>query len=132
MAMRQHVPVGPAAYGVREDEACDIRTPNSTELGGRVGTALVDITENAVREARCSRTVVTTMNDNLRALRFYRKIGCGLRQPGARGVGEARHAKPQIPATGLYGIPVGDRAGKASLGFLVATCNTGCVGSAQV
>jgi ribosomal protein S18 acetylase RimI-like enzyme len=63
----------------------------------------------AALESGCRVAWLTTTNDNLDALRFYQRRGfriVGIR-PGA--IDDARRVlKPQLPATGSYGIPMRD------------------------
>ena len=69
-----------------------------------MGTALIEAVECKAR-----RLWVLTTNDNVDALRFYRRRGFRLRElhPGA--VDESRRRlKPEIPETGEYGIPLHD------------------------
>ena len=73
-----------------------------------IAAALVEAVADAARATGAELQWLVTTNDNLDALRLYQRHGyrlAGLR-PGA--VDEARKAKPLIPATGAYGIPVRD------------------------
>ncbi len=49
-----------------------------------------------------------TTNDNMRALRFYQRRGFRLvaLNPGA--LERSRELKPEIPETGMHGIPLSD------------------------
>ena len=64
----------------------------------------------AIGRERGWRTLwLVTTNDNLDALRFYQRRGMRLRTLRAGAVVEARETlKPEIPARGLYGIPIRD------------------------
>jgi len=98
---------GLLTYEVR-GAVLEIVTLNAVPRQAGIGTALV---EEAVVEAvrrGCREVRLTTTNDNIGALRFYQRRGfrlAGLR-PGA--VTRARRAKPEIPMTGEYGIPLRD------------------------
>ena len=86
----------------------EIVTLNAVPRQAGIGTALV---EEAVAEAArrgCREVRLTTTNDNIGALRFYQRRGFRLAElrPGA--VNRARRAKPEIPVTGEYGIPLRD------------------------
>jgi ribosomal protein S18 acetylase RimI-like enzyme len=74
--------------------------------GAGAGSALVE----ALRERLPDRPIwVVTTNDNVDALRFYQRSGFRLRALRAGAVDETRRTlKPQIPATGAYGLPVRD------------------------
>ena len=56
----------------------------------------------------CRRVWLVTSNDNLPALRFYQRRGYELVAVHRRSLEEARRLKPEIPSTGLYGIPLRD------------------------
>jgi ribosomal protein S18 acetylase RimI-like enzyme len=62
----------------------------------------------AASAARARRLVVSTTNDNLRALGLYQRRGFRLAElrPGA--IDRARTQKPQIPLAGSTGIPIRD------------------------
>ena len=73
-----------------------------------IAAALVEAVADAARATGAEVQWLVTTNDNLDALRLYQRHGyrlAGLR-PGA--VDEARKAKPLIPTTGDYGIPMRD------------------------
>ena len=77
--------------------------PGHTGVGSALVAALVE------RVGPGARIWVVTTNDNVDALRFYQRRGFRLRavRPGA--VDDNRRTlKPQIPATGRYGIPLRD------------------------
>jgi GNAT superfamily N-acetyltransferase len=98
---------GLLTYEVR-GAVLEIVTLNAVSRQAGVGTALV---EEAVAEAArrgCREVRLTTTNDNIGALRFYQRRGFRLVElrPGA--VTRARRAKPEIPLTGEFGIPLRD------------------------
>lgn len=71
-----------------------------------VGTALLDMTLCKARRDGLSRVVLFTTNDNLHALRFYQKRGFDMIMIHRDAVERARTLKPEIPLTGLDGIPL--------------------------
>jgi ribosomal protein S18 acetylase RimI-like enzyme len=93
-------PVGLLTYHLREGE-CEIAAIAASARQCGVGTALIE----ALRSRIAERIWLVTTNDNIDALRFYQRRGFRLRalHPGA--VEAARKLKPQIGATGEYGIP---------------------------
>jgi ribosomal protein S18 acetylase RimI-like enzyme len=99
-------PMGLLTYR-RESDACELAFIGSFEPHRGIGTALLDALRGEV--ADCARIWLVTTNDNLEALRFYQRRGfvlSGLR-PGA--VDDSRRRlKPQISATGSFGIPLRD------------------------
>jgi ribosomal protein S18 acetylase RimI-like enzyme len=73
-----------------------------------VGTALLAAAVDAIRQAGCVRAMLTTTNDNLRALGFYQKRGWQLARLYQGFVDDARKRKPAIPEVGLNGIRIRD------------------------
>jgi GNAT superfamily N-acetyltransferase len=73
-----------------------------------IGTALVAKVTEIARERGFRELAVVTTNDNLDALRFYQSRGFNLfaLRPGA--IDKARVLKPEIAATGNYGLPIRD------------------------
>jgi ribosomal protein S18 acetylase RimI-like enzyme len=76
--------------------------------GTGVGAALVEAAADAARAAGAAVQWLVTTNDNLDALRLYQRHGYRLVSLHAGAVTEARRAKPAIPETGDYGIPLRD------------------------
>lgn len=73
-----------------------------------IGTQLLNAFKKLVKEKGVSKIVVMTTNDDLDALRFYQKRGfviCGI---DVNAMEKSRKAKPSIPMTGDYGIPLRD------------------------
>ena len=92
----------------RGERECEITTLNSlTECVG-VGSALVEAVEGWAREAGIERLWLVTTNDNLAALKFWQKRGYELVTVHRNAIADARRIKPQIPITGLHGIPIRD------------------------
>ena len=80
-----------------------------TEPGRGIGSALIDAVLDAVRRRRIGRVWVVTTNDNLAALRLYKRRGFRIAavRPGA--VDHARATlKPGIPEVAANGIPIRD------------------------
>lgn len=100
--------VGHAAYRLEAD-ACYLVAIDSRLPRIGIGSALLAAVEEAARQAGCERLVLDTTNDNVEALRFYRRRGYGIVdvRPGA--VDEARRTlKPTIPEVGASGVPMRD------------------------
>jgi GNAT superfamily N-acetyltransferase len=91
-----------------EDDQCEIVSLDAVEQGVGVGTALLERAVEAARAAGCRQVQLVTTNDNMRALRFYQRRGFRLvaLHPGA--LERSRELKPEIPETGLHGIPLSD------------------------
>lgn len=72
VAERDGRPIGLVTYGLDNDE-CELAFIAALERHSGVGTALLDALLQAV--AGCKRLWLVTTNDNLEALRFYRRRG---------------------------------------------------------
>ena len=98
---------GLVTYRIEEGE-CEIVSLNSLRERMGVGAALLEAALEEARCAGCRRAWLVTTNDNLPAVRFYQKRGWRIRaiRPGA--IRESRRLKPEIPETGVDGIPIRD------------------------
>ena len=100
-------PVGLLTYSI-QDNSCEIVTLNSWRERLGVGTALIEAAFQAALAAKCSRIWLVTTNDNTSALRFYQKRGFVIAAVHVNAVEQDRRLKPEIPLTGLDGIPIRD------------------------
>jgi len=100
-------PVGLITYKIRGDE-CEVVSLDSLMEGRGMGTRLLECVEEVARKMGCKRVWVITTNDNTPALRFYQKRGFRLVAVYRNALEESRKLKPQIPLTGLNGIPLRD------------------------
>jgi hypothetical protein len=108
------------AFDARESEIVTLST--SREDCG-VGTLLLAAAENAVRERGCPRMMLTTSNDNLRALAFYQRRGWRLVCVHCGIIDRYREQQKAIPVIGLNGLPLHDEI-ELSLDIR----GSGCVG----
>lgn len=86
----------------------EILTLNATLEGAGIASSLMLPAIERARERGCQRVMLTTTNDNLRAIGFYQRLGFRLVAINIGVVDEARKIKPQIPETGERGIPIHD------------------------
>lgn len=86
----------------------EILTLDSLQRWGGVGTLLLDAAVAAARSVDIDRIMVRTSNDNLDAFRFYQRRGFRLEKVVQGVIDEERKLKPEIPVTGLHGIPLRD------------------------
>ncbi|MTI19015.1 GNAT family N-acetyltransferase [Rhodobacteraceae bacterium RKSG542] len=86
----------------------EILTLDSLQRWGGVGTILLDAVVDTALELGMPRLLVRTSNDNLDAFRFYQRRGFRLEKVVQGVIDEERKLKPEIPATGLHGIPIRD------------------------
>lgn len=99
--------VGLLTYNL-EGKACEIITLDSLVPNKGIGTALVAELKRAAKEAHMQRLWCITTNDNLPALRFWQKRDFELVALYPNAIEISRRLKPQIPLTGLAGIPIRD------------------------
>jgi ribosomal protein S18 acetylase RimI-like enzyme len=90
-------------------DALRIVTVATAVKGRGVGSALLAAAEAEARARGLARLVVSTTNDNLRALGFYQRRGFALTALHAGAVARLRELKPAIPEIGANGIPIRDQ-----------------------
>jgi ribosomal protein S18 acetylase RimI-like enzyme len=91
-----------------EMDTCEIVALATSLAGQGIGTTLIGALREQARALGCTRLMVITTNDNLRALGFYQKRGFRLVAIHPDAVELARAFKPEIPAIGENGIPLRD------------------------
>jgi len=99
--------IGLLTYRIAEDE-CEIVTLNSVSENTGAGTALVQAAEHRASLEGCTRMRLITTNDNTNALHFYQKRGFHIVAVRLKAIERARKLKPEIPVSGLDGIPISD------------------------
>lgn len=97
--------IGLITYSINGTE-CEVVTLDSLAEGRGIGSTLLKAVESAARESGCTCLRLVTTNDNLKALRFYQKRGFNLVALHVNAVAASRKLKPEIPATGIDGIPI--------------------------
>lgn len=107
IAVRGDEPVGLATYHMAGDQ-CEMVSLDSIDEGIGIGTALVRAVEGIARSSGCRRLWLITTNDNLAAVRFYQKRGLHIAAIHLDALEESRRLKPEIPITGIDGIPIRD------------------------
>lgn len=99
--------IGLVTYEIH-GKACEITSLDSLQEGIGIGSALIDAVKTAARAAKCKKLWLITTNDNTHALRFYQKRGFRLCAVHVNALEASRKLKPQIPLTGIDGIPLRD------------------------
>jgi RimJ/RimL family protein N-acetyltransferase len=99
--------VGLLTYRIEGDE-CEIVTMNSVVQETGIGTALLEAVKDAASSANCKRLWLITTNDNTHALRLFQKRGFSLVAVHRNALEASRRLKPEIPFTGMDGIPIRD------------------------
>ena len=84
----------------------EILSLDSIREGEGTGSALLSAAVEKARSAGLERVTLITTNDNLAALRFYQKRGFDLVKVYRNALDQARRIKPEIPLTGMDGIPL--------------------------
>src|SRR3954447_12473750 len=88
---------------------CEILTLYVARRWAGVGSALVRAVADVATAAGCTRCWLVTTNDNVDALRFYQCRGFTLIALRTHAVTYSRKVlKPEIPASGSYGIELRD------------------------
>ncbi|PKO14691.1 MAG: GNAT family N-acetyltransferase [Chloroflexi bacterium HGW-Chloroflexi-10] len=100
-------PIGLITYHLVED-SCEIITLDSLREGIGIGNALIEAVKEYAIKMNCRRLWLVTTNDNMNSLRFYQKRGFVMVKIDRGAVERGRKKKPEIPATGFYGIPIRD------------------------
>ena len=98
---------GLITYIIRNNE-CEIISLDSTEEGKGIGSELVRVVEELAKQNHCEVISLLTTNDNLHALKFYKKRGYRIVEIIRDAVQKARAIKPSIPLIGNDDIPLHD------------------------
>ena len=97
--------VGLITYRTAGNEM-EILSLDSFQEGRGIGTGLLETVVAEARETGIRRIMLVTTNDNLAALRFYQKRGFDMCRFCRNALDQARKIKPEIPLTGMNGIPL--------------------------
>jgi GNAT superfamily N-acetyltransferase len=98
---------GLITYHIGEN-SIEVVTLNSWQEGLGIGSALIkEVVQFAVLGGYKRLWLITT-NDNTHALRFYQKHGFTISAIYPNAISVSRKLKPEIPMTGLDGIPIRD------------------------
>ncbi len=104
-AWRGSEPVGVITYDIHGAE-CEIVTHNAMAGHGGIGSCLLAELRTLARERACSRLWLVTTNDNVPAMRFYQRRGFDFVAIHRDAIAQARRLKPEIPDTGMDGVPI--------------------------
>jgi ribosomal protein S18 acetylase RimI-like enzyme len=107
VATRGGEPAGLATYRI-EGAECELVTLDSLSPRLGMGTALVRAVAGAAGAAGCERLWLITTNDNLAAVGFYQGLGFHIAAIHLDALEVSRGLKPEIPLTGVDGIPITD------------------------
>ena len=107
VAMVAEQPQGIITYRV-EDTECEVLMLHSAVEGLGIGSALVEQVKQQAQSAGCHRLWLITTNDNIHAFRWYQRRGFTIAAVHVNALAESRKLKPEIPLTGVDGIPLRD------------------------
>ncbi len=99
--------VGLITYDIKGTR-CEIVTLNSFIENLGIGTSLIEKVSEKGIEFGCKYLWLVTTNDNLSAIRFYRKHGFNITAIHEGAIEKSRQIKPEIPLYGIDGIPIRD------------------------
>jgi ribosomal protein S18 acetylase RimI-like enzyme len=103
----RHGPAGLVTYRVAGEE-CEIVSLDSLVEGAGIGTALIAAVRKAAAASGCKRLWLITTNDNQAAVEFYQNRGFEVVAVHKDALDETRRLKPELPETGIDGIPLKD------------------------
>ena len=99
--------IGLLTFFIKDGE-CEVTSLDSLHKGQEIGSELIETAVNEARKQNCKRLFLITTNDNMNALRFYKKRGFELVALYRGAVNETRKVKPSIPLTGFNDILLRD------------------------
>ena len=100
-------PVALLVYSIGAEE-CEIVLMHTLVERIGIGVSLLKAVTRLAKRSRCRRVWLITTNDNTTALRFYQRNNFHLVAVYPDAVEESRKLKPDIPRTGVDGIPIRD------------------------
>ncbi|MFH1311738.1 MAG: GNAT family N-acetyltransferase [Candidatus Eisenbacteria bacterium] len=103
----RHGPAGLVTYRIDGDQ-CEITSLDSIVEGVGIATALIDAVREVAIEKKCKRLWLITTNDNQAAVDFYQGRGFEVAAVHKDALVETRRLKPELPQTGIDGIPLKD------------------------
>ena len=107
LASEDGTPSALLTYHVANREL-EVVTLHAAPPGRGLGSRLLAAAREQARQLGCRRLWLITTNDNEPAIEFYRRRGMDLVATHRHAVRESRKLKPEIPLTGLGGIPIED------------------------
>lgn len=90
------------------DGCCEVITLDSFRENIGIGSALIRAVENYARKQKCTYLWLITTNDNIHAQKFYQRLGFKIIAVHRNAIERSRELKPEIPITGMDGIPIRD------------------------
>ena len=91
-----------------ENDWAEIVSLDAFQQGRHIGGRLLSGAEEELRKRGVRHVMIVTTNDNLRAIAFYVRHGYRITRIELDGLDRVRAEKPDIPETGMDGIPLRD------------------------
>jgi len=107
IAEQNNKPVGITLYNI-ENKQCEVVLLESFIEKKGIGSILIGHLKEIAIYKGCKRLWLITTNDNLAAIRFYQLKGYSLVAIYRNALEQSRKLKPEIPFTGVDGIPLRD------------------------
>jgi GNAT superfamily N-acetyltransferase len=98
---------GLLTYNLKNTD-CEIISLNSDIEKQGIGSALINVLKVELLKTGCRRLWLITTNDNTNAIEFYKRRGFRIATIHRNAIEESRKLKPEIPLTGMNGIPIKD------------------------
>ena len=105
-ACREEQTVLGAVHCRLKGEECEVLSLYALREHEGIGQALMRQAVDDARRKGAKRLILTTTNDNTRAIRFYQMLGMNLEALNVDAVERSREWKPVIPLIGCDGIPI--------------------------
>ena len=99
--------LGFITYLIDENEM-EIISLNSFKERVGVGSSLIDAVKKVAESKSIKRIWLITTNDNYPAVSFYQRRGFRVKAIHKNAIEQSRKLKPEIPVTGIGGVPVRD------------------------
>jgi len=107
LGLHEQEPAALLTYHIAGDEL-EVVTLHATLLRRGLGSALLEAARLKAQELGCRRLWLITTNDNEPAIAFYKAQGMNLAAVHRHALRESRKLKPEIPLTGIGGVPIED------------------------
>lgn len=107
VGLHEGAPSALLTYHVSGDDF-EVVTLHAALKGRGLGSLLLEIARQKALGLGCRRLWLITTNDNAPAIAFYKSRGMRLVAVHRNALHESRRLKPEIPLTGIGGVPIED------------------------
>ena len=88
------------------DDVLEVTSLNSLRENQGIGSKLVDAVIREAKDRKLKKILVVTTNDNINAIKFYKKRGFDMARLYHNALDISRKIKPEIPLIGDHSIPL--------------------------